>query len=223
MLSMIFLSVIPAGGICAEQQRGTTDDTQRSGTEIKQSDIDESHLTLMGLTIGKSTLSDVIGKLGDTEFFKSDEKEHADDRICYRSDSKIDEIVVIFDAGALGGWSTITSVTLAYADKANVVDTRSCKRIALVKRQASTKSGIRLGIDLSELERILGKPNEIENEIASYHYYSQKRMSDKEVRRYENLGTGVRNYPYFDVMSGVEATFRNSRLVLVTIHKTESY
>src|SRR4051794_37274042 len=66
----------------------------------------KSQLTVMGFTLGKSTLADVQARLGRSAPRKCSREEEASKEVCYVSSGK-DHTKVIFEAGFSGGWTEL--------------------------------------------------------------------------------------------------------------------
>ena len=97
--------------------------------------IPEGNLSILGVTILKSTLNEVQDKFGKAYVLK--EKEHAPNVICYCSDDSSDNTALIFKSGAMGGWTTITQFELV-ASITDLYKNEFLKKIRTVSSNIST-------------------------------------------------------------------------------------
>ncbi len=188
--------------------------------EIKKGIPNDAHLTLLEITIGKHTLDEVQARLGKAEtLFR---KEHAPKAICYLSRQDNVWNTVVFEAGALGGWNTVSG--FLFCDKNCEYDTREmCTESSALKNTVQTKSGIRLGMSFNELINIIGKPSKTLNNGVVYAYRGKRKMSKLELDNVASLWPEARENPFLDVTSCILAKFKHSRLTYFKAIKIESY
>jgi len=72
----------------------------------KRVQVNDTDLSILGLAIGKSSLSDVQAKLGHASLVRVSKEEESDVSICYVSPT--DGTVLAFYSGAMGGWQDLT-------------------------------------------------------------------------------------------------------------------
>jgi hypothetical protein len=219
ILAMIFLLMIFPCTLSAQERKVLTVIGEYKfyvPPEKKHHEIlDDSHLTILGFTVGKHSLLDVQGILGETGLLPR--KEHAPDKICYVSDDDLDGTIVVFEAGPLGGWQYLTAFRVI-SNKTDFEHVDLCRKSTLVSKNIMTKSGIKLGMSRKELNSILGEPSkEIDNNFF-YIYYFQRKMTDEELIYF---GKNIQHL-YIDVFSTVQATFLDSELIEISFSKVES-
>lgn len=172
------------------------DDYEFSATPM-HGQIDKSHLTVLGFTIGKHSLQDVQSMLGQTETFSV--KEHAPSQICYVS-KEPDKTIIIFEAGAMGSWKYLTGFRIM-SDKTKFPEVSKCKEFNMISRDIKTKSGIKLGISKNKFRTMFGKPiKEIDNNW--FYVYHALKKQGKDV---------------YDVSAYVRATFLSSKMEDISI------
>jgi hypothetical protein len=161
-------------------------------------------ITLLDVRIGRETLDNVRSRFGTAKAFREPANSvSADDEICYSPNSPDDETRVIFDSGAMGGWSHLTQFQII----SRTSHILPCTPSALVSHTIATQSGIRLGISLKELSAKFGPPTQ---QGEGYVIYSFEQKSDHPKR------------PDFDMLSGVEATIANGRVTSFRVFLIES-
>jgi len=117
--------------------------------ELKQADI-----TLMGMQLGKDSLSDVLSRIGNTPL--TPRGAEAPDELCYAAENPFEQTWVVFGSGARGKWERLTHFRVLSAAPAGL----TCRRTPLITASLATDSGIHKGMSLEELRSRLGAPGE---------------------------------------------------------------
>lgn len=106
--------------------------------------------TVLGLTLGKHSLGDVKAKLGNAPISKARDAEGRPKTLCYVSSRAADNTVVVFEAGPLGGFEELTSITVgpSHAFSASFQD---CTKSSAVDRSSAAAGKLRLGADIGEV------------------------------------------------------------------------
>lgn len=166
--------------------------------------------TILGITIGKSSFEDVKAKLGPAQTSPRN-------NICYISSR--DGTVLTFQTGPMGGFQFVTQFSL-WSREANFPNTKACTSSEQVSRSLSTDSGIRLALNVQDLDRITGKHPKINGAENSYEYLCRQRMTDIELNR---ASTSATEFPYWFVTSSLDAWLAGSRATRVEVGKFTSY
>lgn len=180
-------------------------------------EIDTSHCTILGIMIGGHTLQDVRDKLGNADIFRRKISGVKPTFICYT----VDKNSIIFGAGPLGGWATITEFVVAPYSLIPCYS-NECKNFQSTE-SISTTSGITLGMDKKEFIQILGKPTHSNSDMLAYHYLCERKMTEDEIRKAEKTFKSKVKSPTWSVSSGIEAYFSNEKLSWFRVYKTVSY
>lgn len=205
---------------CSAQEQKYVIDGYEFSAEPHHKILDDSHLTILGFTIGEHSLEDIQNKLGRTEILPA--KEQAPVQICYRSNQKSDRTIIVFEAGPMGSWKYLTTFRLI-SNKVKFSEKDKCKTSTVVFKNIQTESGIKLGINPDQLRAILGKPTKEINDNIFFLYEAQRRLLEKETRKMDTQQLNERAYPVVDISSYVHATFLNSKMVSISITKIETY
>ena len=186
----------------------------------KRVQVNDTDLSILGLAIGKSSLSDVQAKLGHASLVRVSKEEESDVSICYVSPT--DGTVLAFYSGAMGGWKDLTWFALWSREAA--FPHAQCSASKLVSRSLSTASGLKLDISTAEMEKRAGKPTTSGTTSVKYDYLCRRKMTDEEIKRFEtNNDSDATEDPYFDRMSWIEAHFKESKVARIEVGKIESY
>jgi hypothetical protein len=221
--SILFvLSVIIQTSVIAEEQIKFIIDNDIvfvSPSNINEGILEDSHLTILGLTIGKHSITDVYEKLGFTE--QLTRKEHDPTEICYAFEKT--ENTLIFQAGPMGGWKYLTGFKLL-SKNVNYIHKSKCKVIVLQSSLIKTKSGIHLGMDMNQVKNIFGKPSKEVNNRIYFIFKFRRKMTDNEREiMAKQWPDAVKTDPFFDVSTYIKTCFINGKLEEIKITKIESY
>jgi hypothetical protein len=181
---------------------------------------DDVNLTIMGVAIGRDSMKDVQGRFGRTILLPR--KEHAPDRVCYLYEQNNASNVIVFEAGPLGGWNTITGFSL-YDNSIGFQERDMCMDCSAWLTNVQTKGGIATGMHINDLTKIVGKPSRMSDNEVIYVYQGKRNMSQKELDNVALSWPEARQNPAFDVTSWMVAKFIKSRLVFYGAMKIESY
>jgi hypothetical protein len=192
-----------------------------SEASAKKIRLSEADLTVLGLTIGHSSLKDVQAKLGSATSRKVSREDESDIALCYVSQE--DATVLVFYSGAMGGWADITEFEV-WGREAMFPRPSDCSPSNLVSRSLSTQSGIKLGLATEELARILGTPSKSGRASIKYECLCRRKMTVDEVARFKTSnGWDVTGDPYFNQSTWVDVRLNDSKVSRVQIGKIESY
>jgi hypothetical protein len=184
-------------------------------------ELADEDLTILGLTIGRASLKDVETKLGLARSIQAHGDATASRTICYVSPA--DGTVLEFGAGPMGGFTDVTEFEI-WSREAKFPNASACRPSTLVHRGISTKSGIRLGLTLDELNKIVGKNPKARDSVAQYELLCRRKMTPEEIKAFKTRNNwDVSASPYFDMVSTVEAHFAGSGASRIMIYKGESY
>ena len=98
--------------------------------------------TILGITIGKSSFADFEGKLGPAQTSPRN-------AFCYSS--PVDCTILTFRTGPMGGFQFVTQFGLC-SREANFPNPNACTPSQRLSNALSTDSGIRLGLNIQEVE-----------------------------------------------------------------------
>ena len=146
--------------------------------ELKE--LDRSNYTILGLTIGECSNHDILSKFGPT-FKIDDEKKPSVDHLCYVSDRD----------GTLIMFSLVKNQCIKFemmSRKDRFYKWNFCEDSPLVTKRISTESGVILGMQKSQLEKILGTPIKESEEKLLFKFKGQKKIEEKERKKRSHNG-----------------------------------
>jgi len=120
----------------------------------------EAELTLMGMRVGKDSLSDVLSRIGLAPLAPGG----AADELCYAAENPFEATWVVFGSGASGRWERLTHIRVLSIAPPGL----SCRRTPLITAMVSTDSGIHKGMTLAELRSRYGAPTQADGELAVF-------------------------------------------------------
>ena len=109
--------------------------------------------TVLGLVVGRHKLDEVVAKLGPAEVIKADAIDARPNIVCFLSTK--DDTLVLFEAGPLGGFETLTGVTVA-PKSAYRADLSKCGMSDKVDRIATAAGPLGIGASISKFAATLG-------------------------------------------------------------------
>jgi len=120
----------------------------------------DAELTVMGMRVGKDSLSDVLSRIGLAPLAPGG----AADELCYAAENPFDATWVVFGSGASGRWERLTHIRVLSAAPPGL----SCRRTPLITGTVATDSGIHKGMTLAELRTRFGPPSEAHGDLAVF-------------------------------------------------------
>jgi hypothetical protein len=179
-------------------------------------DLDDANLMILGVTLGKHSLTEIQAKLGPTEVFQGRAESHSGEIICYRSGGKRDQTFLIFEQGEVHNAFRLLTEQAGFEGK------HKCKSSPLVSHDVRTMSGLKLGLSKREVVSILGPPTEKDKDILSYNFSRQVKLTEGEILKIEKSFPSVREHPFYDVSVFIRASFVDGKLISLLISKTET-
>lgn len=185
-------------------------------------ELDPAQRTMLGVTVGKDSLSEAHDKIGKAKRTQIGEGTCRETILCYTSSRASDPTKLLFSANAdysLRGEITSVQFTsdefvgpCADARSENVAACAPSMRIGASLR---TSGGLKLGMTKDQVRALLGP--EVMADTSSedalfYNYWVEKRLDESEIRRLERQEPNIRRHPYYGMSSSIDAYFRDDRL-----------
>ena len=175
--------------------------------ELKE--LDRSNFTLLGLTIGECSNHDILSKFGPT-FKIEDEKKPSVDHLCYVSDR--DGTLIMFTLVK----NQCTKFEMM-SRKDQFYKWNFCEDSPLVTKKISTDSGVMLGMQKSQLKKVLGAPIKESEAMLLFKFEGQKMIEEKERKKRSHNGEDKNIGPSSTVSIYMEAHFVALKLSLFSI------
>lgn len=122
-------------------------------TKAKAGVLPPTVRTVLGFQIGKHGLRDVHKRLG-APIIRLSQSDGASKGICVESSNARDQTRVVFEAGPLGGFETLTAVTVGPRD-AFPATSMQCSQSAVVSKVSAAAGTVGIGMALEQTARTL--------------------------------------------------------------------
>lgn len=164
----------------------------------------ENELTILGFTLGRSTLKEVQDKIPGKEIYHEGDAGKSIYRLCYKG---INGTFVTFESSEMGGRNHImTSISISSL-KIPIRFQKHCANSNLITKEIVVEPGIKLELTKNEIQKLKGSPSK---ESANWLYY--------EYQTVEHLPKNQ-----IDILSTLELHFEKNKLKKISISKVESY
>jgi hypothetical protein len=176
------------------------------------------HLTLLGFTLGRSTLADVQAKLGSSKITRTDAGQDSESEVCYLIPGK-NESEVFFQSGFSGGWVQLDGfkVTSRASDRDS-----QCLAADGPEFEIQTLGGLRLGLSREETTQLLGSPTSSSRDGLRYVWKSRKPMRRDELEKANQTFHTSLKSGYWDIWDEIKLRFAGSKVVEFEISHTVS-
>jgi hypothetical protein len=216
---MVVIPLLLTVGICSVAQTGRNDEPYCQNAP-KKVEITEADATILGLSIGRSSLEDVQEKFGRAEIERVSREEESDVSVCYIS--PIDQTILVFYSGAMGGWKDVTWFAI-WSREAAFPHASQCASSTLVSQSVATDSGLRVGLTKKEVAGIAGRPTKIGPTSSKYEGLCLQKMTEEQIKGFKANNWDVTKDPYLDRMSWIDVRYVNSIAARLEIGRIESY
>ena len=168
--------------------------------------------TILGVIVGRDSLTDVTRKLGRASIVKKGDADGRPRVLCYRSGQKGDETTVIFEAGPLGGFMTVTGVTIARASDFSALGD-NCRETSKVTRVTARTAHVRLDMPIGAAVRALkATPSTSRDGLVEMAFERTVTKRSKATGKEQQI----------DVSSGIVVRPENNNVRWFAIYYTES-
>lgn len=171
-------------------------------------------LSLMGFTLGKSSISDVQKRLGIATVGRCSDDQSASKEICYIMPGP-EKDRVFFESGVSGGWSVLDGFKVfsgAEKPKCRIQCANS-----ILQSNIQTDGGLKLGLTRDEVLNLLGSPTREAGDNLTFEWQSRKHMTKAEIGK---SGQNPVTDPYWDVLDIIQVTLRDSKVVEFEVSHT---
>jgi hypothetical protein len=164
--------------------------------DMKKGELSHNHFIVLGVYPNKDDFITAQNKIGKSTIYRQSEtSESGPKQICYKSSYSNDYTIVVFGTDHVK--SRISEVILGDSRGNNDPNIKYCVSTSHVgKGMTTTRSGIKLGITLARLNKIIGKEPKHSHGVYEYLYNSIKPL--KKSNFYQVYPDGV---SYEDVIT----------------------
>jgi hypothetical protein len=193
-------------------------------SQINPGELPVDHRTILGVTVGKGTISEVQRKLGAAKQLNIGDAGCSETIICYCTADPKDRTILVFSAhGEMSDKAkTISEFYLSNGQiisecdsrKTTLVDEKkTCFTTPRVSASLKTESGISLDMPVEKLISVIGKPTERKEGALLFRYMRKQNYTEEELKRIEKASPDVRKRPYCFIYSGLTAYITDSNRV----------
>jgi hypothetical protein len=182
--------------------------------------------TILGLTLGRATLAQVRAKLGPATIWSDGDASTAETKVCYVTEEP-HAIAIVFASNAEMAGPPDNEVTdIRIVKQAGFKDRSKCRSLMIFGDEASTASGLKLGLARQRVRDILGLPGSVAGSKWDYSWNVDEPLptSDKNYQgwlaRKDECFDGKK--PFFTVHSGITLKFDGDKVVGLSLSRTET-
>ena len=157
-LFALLLLVILSTGLKAEEKVTVFDKKQP-----------DSELTVLGFTIGKSTLDEVKTKFKSKDFHQEADAASVIKLLCFKANGS----TIAFESGEKGGANNvITSISINSSQQSYRLN-KVCEKTSLIKSKLAINN-VSLGMSTDLIKKVKGQPSSSTPEIIIYQYETKE-------------------------------------------------
>jgi hypothetical protein len=179
-----------------------------------------SNFRILGFAAG-TPFEEIAAKLGHVTDVQRGDASTGRDQICYVSPAG--DVHLIFELGEVEG------AFYLFENGPKWEGENFCARSTKVAKSLTTTSGLRLGMNPAEVEKILGKPSSIAKNKLIYDFEFRKKTSPQDLKKFRESDPGMsdqefrKNYEFSDVTDYIEARFTDSKLTYLAISNSDVF
>jgi hypothetical protein len=163
----------------------------------------DSELSVLGITIGKSTLEDVKSKFKSKDIYHQGDAGESFYVLCYKSSNGS---MIAFESGETGGSAHTVNTISINGSKEQYRLNKICEKTSLIKSKLSI-NGISLGMSPDLIKRLKGKPSKLSASVLLYQFEIQEKNVKDQT----------------DIVSKLEIKFNQDIVLALTVYKAETF
>ncbi|MBC7540661.1 MAG: hypothetical protein H7281_17710 [Bacteriovorax sp.] len=163
----------------------------------------DSELSILGITIGKSTLEDVKSKFKSKDIYYQGDAGESLYVLCYKSSNGS---TIAFESGETGGNAHTVSTISINGTKVPYRLNKICEKTSLI-RSKLVINGISLGMSPDLIKRLKGKPSKQSANSLLYQFEIQEKNEKRQL----------------DIISRLEIEFNQDIVSALTASKSETF
>lgn len=162
--------------------------------------LQEVDINFSGIIIEKTTINEVITKIGSTDIVKNGDASNSNTSVCYHDNKNK---MIRMNSGEMGGGKIITSISVVGGDIHS-----NCTVFKKKNFTFTNKRGIRLNLTKREVKAILGDPDKAVLDNWEYSYSSKSNLPDCDGG--------------WDITGTYKIQFKKGELISFSVHKITS-
>lgn len=173
--------------------------------------------TFAKVKIGITTIIEAQNLFGKSIPYRSAMHDEEPKKVCYAANTKQGLYYIIFESGAMGGFSRITKFILDKKPPPN-----KCPATKMPDQYLKTGNNIEIGQSRNEFLRRLPINFRINGDMLQYTSTRKREATPDEVKTLKEMWPHEKSLQ-FDVQINIQAYFENNHLSRYEVSKTETY
>lgn len=175
------------------------------------------HRDIAGFVVGRDSFGTAERMFGKSEIWESGDAAEAESKVCYVSQKGNTKVFVVISSNSEMSNGMVDSLRLIQG-KVNFSD--HCKESTVKPEKLRTKSGIYVGMSLSEFKSLMGEPSGSKDHLLFYVFCDEKELKPDDPGYSQCLIDGK---SVASRCSGITARFINSKLQWIEIGVAADY
>lgn len=147
------------------------DGSRVSGVKVIQKKLSDANLSVLGVIVGSTKLSDVKSSLGGNEIYHEGDAGNSLYVLCYEGN---DGAIVTFESGEMGGSDHLVTSIGLFGPEGRYRLKNVCSKSSKVNLDLAL-GGVQLGMSKDSVKKSLGLPSKEQSKILLYQYGSTER------------------------------------------------
>jgi hypothetical protein len=182
--------------------------------------IDDANFEIAGVALGDNQFKELAKKFGKADEITRGDAASGRHQVCYESLEGSPTVRLIFEFGEVEANFYLLEGGKSWSDS------KACLKSKSITKNLKTRSGLRLGLNRSKVEAILGPPDAVRDDRIYYSRITRRRTTKKEfeeMRKYDPKKLSDQEahsqFDFIEDYSFIEIHFENSRLVYLAVSR----
>jgi hypothetical protein len=181
-----------------------------------------SQARLLGLTLEKSTFTDVQNKLGAAKIGQCSHEVEPISYIGYVSLTS-DKTKVLFESNRFDPPFELSGFRVVAGSRSTAPCQIQYKPTAAFDDDVETAGGLKLGLTKAELLALLGSPSKVSGNRITFEWWSKRPMNKAEIDRETKTFKAPVTRPYWDVHDVINVILSGAKVVDFEVRRTVTY
>ncbi len=179
-------------------------------------------LSLLGLTLEKSTFTDVQDKLGASKIGQCSHEAEPISYIGYVSLSP-DKTKVLFESNRFDPPFELSGFRVVAGSRSTAPCQIQYQPTAAFDGDVQTPGGLKLGLTKAALLALLGSPSKVSGNRITFEWWSKRPMTKAEIDQETKTFKAPVTRPYWDVHDMINVALSDSKVVDFEVQRTVTY
>jgi hypothetical protein len=190
---------------------------------FQERELPRGNFQILGINLDESLFRSAVRKLGRATTVERGDASTGRDQLCYVSIGELTKTYLIFETGEVNDSFYLFSAGPEWNGDEKCVATK------VVSSEASTTSGLHLGLTPSQVIAILGEPSIHRKDQLSYYLHARKKTSEADFKRVREQHREMSdkeftdNYGFYDLTAMIVMRFKDSKLNYLGVSELQTY